>query len=38
VARSAGGLPIGFQLIGAPFADRTTLHLASLLEAAGLTE
>lgn len=37
VARSAGGLPIGFQLIGAPFADRTTLRFASLLEAAGLT-
>lgn len=37
VARSAGGLPIGVQLIGAPFADRTTLHFASLLEAAGLT-
>lgn len=38
VAKSAGGLPIGFQLIGAPLADRTTLRFASLLEAAGLTE
>ncbi|MBY9067327.1 amidase [Hyphomonas sp. WL0036] len=37
VARSAGGLPIGVQLIGAPYGDRTTLHFASLLEAAGLT-
>lgn len=38
VAKSVGGLPIGFQLIGAPFADRTTLRFASLLEAAGLIE
>lgn len=37
VAKSAGGLPIGVQLIGAPFGDRTTLQFASLLEAAGLT-
>lgn len=37
VAKGAGGLPIGFQLIGAPYADRTTLQFASLLEAAGLT-
>lgn len=37
VGRSRSGLPIGVQLIGAPFADRTTLHFASLLEAAGLT-
>lgn len=35
--RSAGGLPIGMQLIGAPFADRTTLHFASLMEAGGMT-
>ncbi len=37
VAKSRAGLPIGFQLIGAPFADRTTLQFASLLESAGLT-
>lgn len=37
VGRSAGGLPIGVQLIGGPFADRTTLQFASLIEAAGLT-
>ncbi len=37
VARSKSGLPIGFQLIGAPFADLTTLHFASLLESEGLT-
>lgn len=37
VARSPAGLPIGFQLIGAPFADLTTLHFASLLEGEGLT-
>lgn len=37
VGRSAGGLPIGVQLIGAPFADRTTLQFASLMEAAGMT-
>ncbi|MFN7163856.1 MAG: amidase family protein [Hyphomonas sp.] len=36
-AKSRAGLPIGFQLIGAPFADRTTLQFASLLELAGLT-
>lgn len=35
--RSAGGLPIGVQLISAPFADTTTLHFAALLEAAGIT-
>lgn len=37
VAKSPAGLPIGFQLIGAPFADLTTLHFASLLEGEGLT-
>lgn len=37
VAKSAAGLPVGMQLMGAPFADRTTLHLAGLLEAEGLT-
>lgn len=37
IGRSAGGLPIGMQLIGAPFADRTTLHFAALLEAAAMT-
>ena len=37
VAKSVQGLPIGLQLIGGPFEDRTTLGLASLLEEAGLT-
>lgn len=37
VAKSKAGLPIGFQMIGAPFADRTTLHFASLLEGEGMT-
>jgi len=37
VAKSRDGLPIGLQLISAPFADRTTLKFAELLESAGLT-
>jgi amidase len=37
VARSKSGLPIGFQLIGAPYGDHTTLLFAKLLEAEGLT-
>jgi amidase len=37
VARTAAGLPIGLQLIGAPYDDRTTLHFAKLCEAAGFT-
>ena len=37
VAKSGEGLPIGLQLIGGPFEDRTTLGFASLLEEAGLT-
>jgi amidase len=37
VAKSRGGLPIGLQLTSAPFADRTTLKFAELLESAGLT-
>lgn len=37
VARSKSGLPIGFQLIGAPFADNTTLRFAHMLEEEGLT-
>lgn len=36
VARTRAGLPVGFQLIGPPFGDRTTLRFAQLLEAAGL--
>jgi Asp-tRNA(Asn)/Glu-tRNA(Gln) amidotransferase A subunit family amidase len=32
--RSAEGLPIGVQIIGRPFAERTVLAAASLLEAA----
>jgi amidase len=37
VARSEQGLPIGLQVIGAPYGDRTTLGFAGLLETAGLT-
>jgi len=37
VARSKAGLPIGLQLIGAPFADQTTLAFAGLVEQAGFT-
>jgi amidase len=37
VARTKGRLPIGLQLIGAPFEDRTTLRFAELCEATGLT-
>jgi amidase len=37
VAKSAAGLPIGLQVIGAPYGDRTTLAFAELMETAGLT-
>ena len=37
VAKSSGSLPIGLQLIGAPFGDWTTLALAQLMESSGLT-
>lgn len=36
-ARSKAGLPIGFQLIGAPYDDNTTLRFARMLEEEGLT-
>ena len=32
IARTAGGLPIGVQLIGPYLEDRSTIHLAGLLE------
>lgn len=37
VSASKDGLPIGVQIMSAPFADRTTLRFAGLLEEAGLT-
>lgn len=37
IGRSASGLPIGVQIMSAPYADRTTLRFAALLEAAGMT-
>lgn len=37
IAKTAEGLPIGVQIIGAAFDDRTTLAFASLLEKDGLT-
>ncbi len=37
VAKSKSGLPIGFQLIGGPFGDLTTLRFAQMLESEGLT-
>lgn len=37
VAKNKAGLPIGLQLIGAPYADLTTLRFAGLCEAAGFT-
>ncbi len=37
VAKSSTCLPIGLQVIGAHFGDRTTLAFAEMLEAAGLT-
>ncbi len=36
VAKSREGLPIGLQVISAPYADKTTLAFAGLLEQAGL--
>lgn len=36
VAKSREGLPIGLQVISAPYADKTTLDFAALLEEAGL--
>jgi amidase len=32
IARSAGGLPIGVQLVGPMFEDYTPLRLAELIE------
>jgi Asp-tRNA(Asn)/Glu-tRNA(Gln) amidotransferase A subunit family amidase len=32
----AGGLPYGMQIIGAPYADYTTIAVAALLEKAWL--
>lgn len=37
IAKTTAGLPIGVQIIGAKFDDRTTLAFASLLERDGLT-
>jgi amidase len=37
IAKTSEGLPIGVQVIGAKFDDRTTLSFASLLEQDGLT-
>ena len=37
VARDGDGLPIAVQAIGVPWADLTTIGLAELLQAAGLT-
>ena len=37
VSKSSANLPIGLQVIGAPYGDRTTLAFAELLETAGLT-
>lgn len=36
VAKSREGLPIGLQIISGPYADKTTLGFAALLEEAGL--
>jgi amidase len=32
LARSSGGLPIGAQVVGAPWSDKTTLAVAGLIE------
>jgi amidase len=37
VGTSPGGLPIGVQIIAAPFGDRTSINFARLLQEAGLT-
>lgn len=31
VGRTAGGLPVGVQIMGAPYQDRVTMHFAKLL-------
>ena len=36
--RTAGGLPIGVQLIAAPFNEQACLRVARVLEEMGLTE
>lgn len=38
IARSTEGLPIGVQIIGPNYGDRTTLGFAALLEREGLTQ
>jgi len=35
IARSSGGLPIGVQIVGPMYGDRSTIAVAALLEAAG---
>ncbi len=35
IGRSAEGLPIGVQIVGPLFGDRTTIHVAGLIEQAG---
>jgi amidase len=37
IARTKEGLPVGIQVIGPSFGDRTTLEFARLLQEAGLT-
>ncbi len=37
IAKTKEGLPVGVQVIGAPYGDRTTLAFAHLLEQSGLT-
>ena len=36
--RTAGGLPIGLQLIAAPFNEQACLRAARVLEASGITD
>jgi amidase len=36
LSRGASGAPVGGQLVGAPFADRTTIRLAALAAEAGI--
>ena len=31
------GMPVGAQIVGAPYADNTTLAVAELLDEAGIT-